>query len=122
MWGGMTLNFQNQSVVPIYGIKEPMKRALLQYEDTSQQYQAYRGKNTAGNILMRGGLTAVVVGLFLPIDWRDETYTNNYEAAAGLMIGGSVSEIIGLFVLQSGQENIFNAVTMYNRHRIREYE
>jgi hypothetical protein len=36
-------------------------------------------------------------------------------------LGGLVTEIIGAVILQSGQENIFNAVNLYNRHRIDDY-
>jgi hypothetical protein len=122
MFGGLTLNFQNQSAITIYGIKEPMKKAFLLYEDTSQQYRAYRGKNIAGNVLMWGGLTAVLAGTCIPINWQDGSYKNNLEAAAGLILGGAVAELIGLLVLQSGQENIFNAVNMYNRHKMNEYK
>jgi hypothetical protein len=38
------------------------------------------------------------------------------------MLGGLVSEIIGASILQSGQENVFNAVKLYNRHRINDYK
>jgi uncharacterized membrane protein len=124
MFGGLTLNFQNQSSVTTYGIKEPMKNAIIQYEDTNQQYRSYRGKTIAGNILLWGGLTTVLVGAYMPIfgDWQNyNTYENNFKTSLGIMLGGLVTEIIGVFILQSGQENIFNAVNLYNRHRIDDY-
>jgi hypothetical protein len=38
------------------------------------------------------------------------------------MLGGFVTELIGVFILQSGQENIFKAVNAYNRKKINEYK
>jgi hypothetical protein len=123
MFGGLTLNFQNQSSMTMYGIKDSMKNAFLQYEDANQQYRSYRGKTIAGNILMWGGLATVLGGAYMPIfgDWEGNAYENNLKIGLGIMLGGLVSEIIGVFVLQSGQENIFNAVNLYNRHRINDY-
>jgi hypothetical protein len=124
MFGGLTLNFQNQSSVTMYGVKDSMKNAFFQYEDANQQYRSYRGKTIAGNILMWGGLATVLVGAYVPIfgNWEDSTYENNLKIGLGIMLGGLVSEIIGVFVLQSGQENIFDAVNLYNRHRINGYK
>ena len=124
MFGGLTLNFQNQSSVTAYGIKESMKNAFIQFEDTNQQYRSYRSKTIAGNILLWGGLATVLAGLYVPVfgDWDDNAYENNLKIGIGVMLGGFVTEIIGAFVLQSGQENIFNAVNLYNRHRINDYK
>lgn len=124
MFGGLTLNFQNQSSVTMYGIKESMKNAFIQYEDTNQQYRSYRGKIIAGNILMWGGWATVLAGAYVPIfgDWDDNAYENNLKIGIGVMLGGLITEIIGAFILQSGQENIFNAVNLYNRHRINDYK
>jgi hypothetical protein len=35
--GGEKLNFQNQNSIVMYGIKNPMKNALIQYDDSNQQ-------------------------------------------------------------------------------------
>jgi hypothetical protein len=107
----------------MYGIKDPMKNAFLQYDDANQQYRSYRGKTIAGNILRWGGLVTVLGGAYMPIfgDWEGSAYENNLKIGLGIMLGGLVSEIIGVFVLQSGQENIFNAVNLYNRHKINDY-
>jgi hypothetical protein len=125
MFGGLTLNFQNQSSRTMYGIKDTMKNVLLQYEDTNQQYRSYRGKTIAGNILMWGGLAAVIGGAYIPIfGYRQDysVYEDNLKIGLGVMLGGLVTELIGAFILTSGQENIFNAVNLYNRHRINEYK
>jgi hypothetical protein len=124
MFNGLTLNFQNQSSWVIYGIKDSMKSALMQYEDTNKQYRSYRSKTIAGNILMWGSFAVVLAGAYTPFfgDWRDEnTYINNFKVGLGIMLGGLVTELIGAFILQSGQENIFNAVNLYNRHKIDDY-
>jgi hypothetical protein len=124
IFGGLTLNFQNQSSLTTFGVKNTMKNALIQYEDTNQRYRSYRGKTTAGNILMWGGLAVVYAGAFVPIfqDRQDSNiYNNNLKIRLGVMLGGLVTEMIGTFVLLSGQENIFEAVNLYNRHRINNY-
>jgi hypothetical protein len=123
MFGGLTLNYKNQSSITMYGIKDTMKNALIQYEDANQQYRSYRGKTIAGSILAWGGLATVLAGAYMPIlgDWQDKTYENNLKIGLGVMLGGLVTEIIGVFILQSGQENIFNAVNLYNHHKIDDY-
>jgi hypothetical protein len=124
MFGGLTLNFHNESSVTSFGIRYSMKNALVQYKDTNQQYRSYRGKTIAGNILLWGGMATAITGAYMPIFRRDQNYNisaNDLKLGLGLAAGGLVAEIIGAFILQSGQENIFNAVNLYNRHRIGEY-
>jgi hypothetical protein len=122
MFLGLTLHFQNQSAMPIHGIKTPMKNALKQYEDSRQKYNAYQRKTVFGNILMWGGLVAVIAGympIFRAIEHGYEPVDKNIvELSASMVLGGFVSEIISLFFLQSGQESIFDAVYLYNRHQI----
>ncbi|MDR1301249.1 MAG: hypothetical protein LBK43_02120, partial [Treponema sp.] len=123
MFGGLTLNFKNQSAITTYGIKDNMKDAFIHYEDTNQQYRSYRSKTIAGNILVWGGLATVLTGVYVPIfgDRQNNTYENNFKIGMGVMLGGLITEIIGAVILQSGQENIFNAVHSYNRHKINDY-
>jgi hypothetical protein len=73
---------------------------------------------------MWSGLATVLGGALIPTfgNREDRTYENNLKIGLGVMLGGLVSEIIGVFVLQSGQENIFDAVNLYNRNRINEYK
>ena len=124
LFGGLTLNFQNQSSRTAYGINDSMKKALLRYEDTTQQYRAYRGKTIAGNILIWSGLAAALGGAYFPL-WGDTQDTDvcekNLKIGIGVMLGGFITELIGACILQSGQENIFRAVNLYNRNRIGEY-
>jgi hypothetical protein len=122
MFGGLTLNFQNQSSITVYGIKEHMKNAILQYEDTNQKYHSYRKKTLAGNILTWGGLATVLAGAYIPIFGASGADERNLKIGLGIMLGGLASEIVGILMLQSGQENIFDAVNLYNRHKINDYE
>jgi hypothetical protein len=122
MFNGLTLNFQNQNSAVMYGIKNSMKTALIQNEDTSQQYNSYRKKTIAGNILTWGGLGAIISGACIPAVWDGQDNTVNTNIAFGLILGGAISEIIGVFVLQSGQENIFEAVNLYNKRKINNYK
>jgi hypothetical protein len=124
MFGGLTLNFQNQSAVTAFGLKGVMKNAFSQYEDTNQRYRSYRGKTIAGNVLIWGGMTTALAGLYVPIssNMRNGDYDNNFKIGVGVMLGGVVAELIGIFVLQSGQEDIFDAVSLYNRNRMGDYK
>jgi hypothetical protein len=133
MFTGLTLNFQNQSAITFYGIKDPMKDALRQYEDSRKKYNAYQRKTVIGNILTWGGLAALLGGVYLPFlavtpqnDQRgDISYHANEELltiSIGLVLGGFLSEMIGSFVLQSGQASIFDAVRLYNRQKIGDYQ
>jgi hypothetical protein len=44
---------------------------------------------------------------------NNNTHENNLNTGLGLMLGGLVAELIGAFVMRSGQRNIFNAVNLY---------
>jgi hypothetical protein len=134
MFSGLTLNFQNQTATTIYGIKSSMKDALRQYEDSLQKYNAYQRKTVAGNILMWGGLAAVIGGVYMPFFAITEeedstgdmvTYKTDEKLlniSIGMLLGGMVSNLIGSIVLQSGQASIFDAVHVYNRHKIGDYQ
>jgi hypothetical protein len=123
-FGGLTLNFKNQSSLTTFGIKDAMKNVLGNYEDTNQRYRSYRDKTIAGNILVWSGLATVLAGAYMPLfgKWDWAAYENNARIGLGIALGGLVTEIIGVYVLQSGQEKIFDAVSLYNRHRIEEYK
>jgi hypothetical protein len=116
LFGGLTLNFHNQSAMTVYGIKDSMKDALMQYDDSRREYSSYRRKTISGSILTWGGLAAVCLGL--PILRYFDFSADGRDIAIGVMLGGFVFDIIGLFVWHSGQENIFTAVNLYNRHKI----
>jgi hypothetical protein len=123
IFGGLTLNFQNQNSWTGFGIlKETMKNALLQYEDAGKKYRSYKNKNIAGNVLLWTGLAAVMAGAYVPAlgDWKEGS--GGARIGIGLSLGGLVSEIIGIVLLHTGQEDIFDAVNLYNRHKIRDYK
>jgi hypothetical protein len=125
IFGGLSLNFHNQSSSAIFGINISMKNALKLYPDSSQQFSSYKLKNTTGNILLWGGLVALVGGTYMPLFLDTSDYDNferNVKISAGLMLGGLVSELVGTFIFSSGKENLFNAVNIYNRHRIEDYK
>jgi hypothetical protein len=122
MFSGLTLNYQNNNSNAMFGINESMKTALMQYEDTNRLYRSYRGKTIAGNVLAWGGLAAVIGGAFVPAFGSTQNIDNNYKIGLGVMAGGLVSEIICIFILYSGQGNIFDAVNLYNRQKIKEYK
>jgi hypothetical protein len=125
MFGGLTLNFQNQNASPLYGIKAPMREALLRYPDSAKEYKAYRWKNTAGNVLFWGGFAAAVGVLCVPAFINEDVWTRdspNLRIAAGVVLGGFLAEMTGVLLMSASQEDIYSAVNGYNRNRIGEYK
>ena len=124
MMGGLALNFQNQSSSTTFGISKSMRDALRTFPDSGQEYNSYFRKNVSGNILMYSGLLAILGAVFIPIYTdinNDDLWERNFRIYMGVTLGGAVSTLIGSFIFSSGQENIFNAVNMYNRNRIRSF-
>jgi hypothetical protein len=125
MFGGLTLNFQNQNAFPNYGLKTVMKEALLQYPNSAKEYKSYRVKSIMGNVLFWGGYAAMLGALCTPIIFVDKEWSEDpasIKIVASVILGGIVSELIGLIFMSSSQEDIFSAVNMYNRNRIGDYK
>ncbi|WP_010260600.1 hypothetical protein [Treponema primitia] len=125
--GGLNLTLQNINSATLFGINKNMVLAFNQYADTKEYYDSYHRKNIAGNILMWGGLAVVLGGAYYPLfalnnDSDSDTYLQNVQISLGVMLGGLVTELIGTFILPSGQESLFKAVNLYNRHKIKEFE
>lgn len=122
-WGGLNLNYQNQSSKTMFGLKDSMQKALTSYNDTNQKYLSYKKKTLFGNIFFWSGYTAILsspfIFLFGP---REGGNPDTLYASMGVMGGGFVSMMIGTFIFTSGQENIFDAVNLYNRNKIAEYK
>jgi len=124
MFGGVSLNYLNQSSSTIYGIHTSMRNALLSYSDSGQEYKSYKWKNLTGNILMWGGVV-MAISAFIPLytDTNDNNISElNRNISLSLSFGGLVTTFTGIFFNASGQKNIFNAVTMFNRQKIMEYK
>jgi hypothetical protein len=124
MFGGLSLNLYNQSSSTMFGINNSMKEALQSYPDSSQEYNSYKWKNTTGNILMWGGLAAILGGAFIPLMGVNDSdnFDRYFGAYVGVTIGGAVTTLIGTFFLSSGQENLFYAVNDFNRAKIGDYK
>jgi len=122
MIGGLSLNLYNQSSSTMFGINKSMIDALKLYPDSAQEYDSYRRNNLTGNLLLWGGVAAVLGGAFIPIFGNSDNLDLNLKIYAGLSIGGAISTIVGSFFLSSGQENLFYAVNNFNRAKIREYK
>ena len=124
MFGGLSLNYYNQSSSTMFGINNSMKEALQSYPDSSQEYNSYKRKNKTGNILMWGGLAIILGGAFIPvIGVNDNDNFDRYlQAYAGVTIGGAVATLVGSFFLSSGQENLFYAVNDFNRAKMGDYK
>jgi len=123
MLGGLSLNYQNQNSGISFGINDAMKNALLEFPDSGQAYNSYKKKNTAGNILIYGGL-ALILGAYIPLynqvlDDNPNNFDRNMGWSIGLASSGVVSTMVGSFVFSSGTESLFNAVNLFNRNKVR---
>lgn len=119
LFGGLTLNFQNQSSLTSFGmLKDTMKNALFQYEDVDKKYRSYRNRTIASHTLIWTGFAAIMAGPALG-NWK--AGSDSTRIGIGVTLGGLVAELIGIVLFHSGQENIFDAVNLYNRHKIRDH-
>jgi hypothetical protein len=126
--GGLTLNFQNQSSSIRYTLPAPMRNALLKYPDSAKEYKTYKWKNALGNVLASGGLGFIVAGFYIPSAWRDEYLSEDGELTQrgsnlvfGFLLSGLTIEMIGSLLINGSQENLFSAVTLFNRDQMREF-
>ena len=124
-WGGMNLNYQNQSSKTMFGLKESMQKALASYDNTNQKFLSYKKKTLLGNIFFWSGYAALLSSpfiLFSGLNDDVDCYSTVVGASVGVFGGGLISMIIGNFMFSSGQENIFDAINLYNRNKLAEYK
>ncbi|MDR2953271.1 MAG: hypothetical protein LBU82_08535 [Treponema sp.] len=124
-WGGLNLNYQNQSSKTMFGLKDSMQKALAEYNDTNQKFLSYKKKTLFGHIFLWSGYAAVLSSPFIlafsPME-GDNYSQAILNATYGVLGGGLASVIAGAFLFTSGQENIFDAVNLYNRNKLAEYK
>lgn len=125
-FGGLKLDFQNiESSISVLSMNPIAKNALISYPDSSKEYDSFRWKSITSNVMVWGGLGVVLLGgLLPPIIMGRDYMTNNPQQAIGTMLGlmggGLVIEIIGVFINASGISNLFKSVNLYNTHKARE--
>jgi hypothetical protein len=124
-WGVMNLNYQNQSSKTMYGLKDSMQKALASYDDTNKKFLAYKKKTLMGNIFFWSGYAALLSSPFILVSGINDD--DNYNSTAvGVSLGvfgtGFISMLVGSLLFSSGQENIFDAVNLYNRNKLAEYK
>jgi hypothetical protein len=124
MWGGLTVNYQNQNSGTMFGLKDSMQEALASYEDTNEIFLSYKKKTLIGNILFWGGTAVMaaspIVLAFDPFEGGKIKDSTLYTYL-GITGGGLLTMIIGVIVLDLGTEDVFDAVHLYNRNKIAEY-
>jgi len=124
-WGGMNLNYQNQSSKTMFGLKDSMQKALASYENTNQKFLSYKKKTLLGNIFFWSGYAAMLSSPFILFSGSNESvdcYSTVVGASLGAFGGGLISMIVGNLLFSSGQENIFDAINLYNRNKIADYK
>lgn len=126
MFGGLTLNYRNQTASTQFGIPGNMKSILYAYPDSKASVQSYSKLNLAGNILFWGGMAAAFAGSYYPLFTTDsfdttDDWTTRYKVSLGLAIGGLVSTLVGAFLLPASLEKLCQGVNSYNRLKISEY-
>jgi hypothetical protein len=124
-WGGLNLNYQNQSSKTMFGLKDTMQKALASYDDTNQMYLSYKKKTLLGNVFFWSGYAALLSSPFILAygSWEGGNYNRPAVNTAWAVFGGGlVSVLVSSFIFSSGQENIFDAVNVYNRNKLSDYE
>ena len=126
MYGGLILNYQNQNSGTSFDINETMKNALVSFPDSGQEYNSFKDKTTAGNLLIFSGL-ALVLGAFIPllsppINNSEDAILRNSIISIALSGSGCIATFIGTNFFSLGQEHLFSAVSIYNRNKIREFK
>jgi hypothetical protein len=117
-FGGLSLSLYNQRSSPTYGINKTMRTALELFPDSSQEYNSYRRKNIAGNVLQWGGLAVMLTGLFVPIMGNSDN-PDTWIISSIVVGGGFLSMLGGGFLSSSALEDLFFAVSNYNRNKMR---
>ena len=122
-WNGFNLNYQNQSAATSFRLKDSMQKALSSYDDTNKKLLTYKKQTLFGHIFLWSGLTAFVASPAVLISdvYRDIGPERTMYAFYGTLGGGLLSALIGSVLLDLGRENIFDAVNIYNRNKIAEY-
>jgi hypothetical protein len=125
-FGGLNLNYQNESSTITFGVKDSMREAFASYDETNKKIRSFKTKTIFGNILFWGGLTALVSTPYIIALGGVNDYGMMRPGieyiALGTMGGGLVSLVVGSILYDLGVEDIFDAVNMYNRNKINEYQ
>jgi hypothetical protein len=123
--GMMLLKYQDKTAVSVFDMPAVMRDALRQYPESSRQYDMYRQKNIAGSVVIWTGAAAVIGGLLMSainINEDQEVRDRNMNISLNVTLAGLVTELIGQFIIHGGsRKNLFNAVNIYNRNKINEY-
>jgi len=122
-WGGLYLNYQNQSSRTIFGLRESMQKPFTLYDDTKQKFQSYKTKTLLGNIFFWSGYAVILSSPFILAygDSGNDYYSLAVDVTLGALGSGIIFILIGNLLFTSGQENIFDAVNLYNKNKLAEY-
>jgi len=119
---GLILNYGNDNwkykTFDVNIKNEKIKNALLEYPDSAQAYNSFRKNQINGNIVYWTGL-ALVLGSIVPVLAVDNEKLSN-GLYFGMLGGGLTLSVIGIYQFNSAQSNLFNAVNMFNKNKVRE--
>jgi hypothetical protein len=119
---GLILNYGNDnwkySTFSANIKNEKIRNALLEYPDSAQAYNSFRKNTINGNIVYWTGL-ALMIGSIVPVlSVENEKLSNGLYF--GMLGGGLTLSVIGIYQFNSAQSNLFNAVNMFNKNKVRE--
>lgn len=125
-FGGITLQSQGFSSGIAMGVSANIRDLLAKYPDSKAALEAYESKNRTGNILLWGGLAAVLGSAYYPILTMDpndspDALASKWKTSIYIMLGGLAAELIGAFILPSSFQELFASVNLYNRNAIKNY-
>ncbi|MDR2601617.1 MAG: hypothetical protein LBC53_04100 [Spirochaetaceae bacterium] len=124
MYGNLTSSVSN------IAYNRDMVKRLQSYADTKQYYEIFKKQNSTGNISMRVGVSLYLIGASgmalsaIAMDYDYFSIENGMAllaGSAGTFVIGMIVSLIGISSSSSGMDSLYNSLSLYNRHKIEEY-
>jgi len=124
--GGLSLNYgySNWNYNPFNSSlnNEKIGSALLEFPDSAHALNSYGNNARTANALYWGGLVAMLGSIIFPVIaiTDEDNFGIHMGLWGGFFVGGTITSIIGAFRFNRAQEDLFNAVNIFNRNKARE--
>ncbi|MDR2601619.1 MAG: hypothetical protein LBC53_04110 [Spirochaetaceae bacterium] len=125
MYGNLTSSVSN------IAYNRDMTKRLQSYADTKQYYEIFKKQNSTGKMALVGVSLYLIgaSGMALSAIVMDHEYFSiAIENGMAVLAGSAVTFVIGVIVssignlsASSGIDSLYNSLSLYNRHKIEEY-
>jgi hypothetical protein len=124
-FGGISFVQGGVSYSANFGLEQPLRDMIASNSQTAPLIERHIKNMRTGWIFFFTGLVATTVVTYLaitsPLDTTEEDVALRTGAMIGLGIFGTVSVIAGPLFINAGYSNLFQAVNIYNRDKIRQH-